>query len=202
MFLLGIPPDASGHGSEYLFAKLKLSENPRRVELELSLEYLENTLIETVEEARKALSSHVLIESGAGSFPLCDIPQRVTWSERDTFDESAPAPVAGSEDGVNHRLLVARADLSGLEAESLNLRISEEGEQAVIFWVDEPVPEILPDSESPPMRWVILIAGDRSMAVELPPKPSSNWKRIAWISASLGLGVLALGIAVQSKRQT
>jgi hypothetical protein len=186
-----------GHGSEYVFAKLTISHEPRRVALEVSLEYLENPLIDSVDQAREALSSHILIESGSEKFSLGEWPGEVTWSERDRFDESAPAPVPESDEGEEHKLLVARVDLSRLEANSLNLRIAGEGEQAVIFWVDEQAPENEPDSESKPLRWVILIAGDRSMAVTLPPTPER--KSVVWISGLIGVGVFLLLIA---KRRT
>lgn len=186
--MLGISPTAFGHGSEYVFAKLSLSTEPRRVELELSLEFLENPLVESKAQARRILSTDVLIESASGRLSLGEIAEEVEWSEQDRFDASAPISGPDPGAGEEHKILLARLDLSGLDADSINLRIVEGSLQAVIFWVDEPA------SESDSVRRVFLVAGESSPSVALPQKSRLISIGAAWSFAALGAGLVALAI--------
>ena len=143
--------------------------------LELSLEYLENPYVESAEEVRQVLSRDILIEGTGKPLALSDLNAQTTWSERDDFDQSSPAPLAKEEDDAEHKLIVANVDLSGFDAESLSIRIKEDSQQAVVFWEQlgtDPQPASKPDAPLEPVRWQIYIANDSSFKVEVPPKPN------------------------------
>ncbi|MEM7010773.1 MAG: hypothetical protein AAF585_04740, partial [Verrucomicrobiota bacterium] len=131
------------------------------------------------DEAQQILLSDVLVEISAGVFSMGDLGEQVEWSERSQFE--ADAPLAAAEHDDPHKVLVALADFSDLDVDSLKLRVKDESLQAVIFWVEEH------PAKTDVVRRVFLIAGDHSMPVELPktlPHPLPFiWMTIALIAA-------------------
>lgn len=189
VLFVGISPSLFGHGSEYVYAKLSIGSEPRSVVLELGVEFLANPLVDSKKEAHEILSADVLIESSVGAFSMRDLGEQVDWSERGQFDSDAPL-AAAEHDDEPHQMLVARADLSDLDVDSLNLRVSDESLQAVIFWVDEQ------PAESDTVRRVFLIAGDHSMPVDLPSKPR---RQLPMILTAVVLIFLILFFAIRAR---
>jgi len=150
--LLSLPQEASAHGSEYVYARLILGERPR---LEVSLEYNDNPLVESPEQARAILERELLLRSGGRETDLASLAPRTVWGEVKTFPQSAPVPVPLPDDGVDHRLLTVSVEIEG----PFQLSLKPGSEQAVIYWIEE--------AETPP-RWKILLAGDTSPEVILP----------------------------------
>lgn len=182
---------------ECVLAKLSLRDEPRRVQLELSLEYLVNPLVDSPAQAREILSSDVLIESSAGHFTLHDFAGQVVWEEVD--DPGDWAPLAGSDHDSGeeeHRMVVGRLDLSDMEADSLNLHVSDRSLQAVVFWVDEEPPA------TDFVRRVILVAGDRSMAVGLPARSRRPLLVVMAWTAVPGAILLAIALSFPMRRET
>ena len=157
--LLSLPIDGWAHGSEYVYARLVLGSKPR---LEVSLEYRDNPLVDSKEQARGILERELIVraaghESDLGSFngKLAPNPA-VVWGEATTFPRSAPVPVPEPGDGTEHRLITASLEV----AENFELSVKASSEQAVIYWID--------DGQPGPPKWTILLAGDTSPALRVP----------------------------------
>lgn len=151
------PREARAHGSEYVYARLVLGARPR---LEISLEYQDNPIVDSPEQARLILERDLLLGFGGRVSDLAGLGPRAVWSEVKVFPRSAPVPVPAPGDGIDHRLLTVSIDV----ACPFQLSLKAGSEQAVIYWVDEPGPE-RPET---PSRWKILLAGDTSPVVDAP----------------------------------
>jgi len=149
---LAIPGVAWAHGSEYVYARLVLGEQPR---LEFSLEYNDNPIVDSRDQAKAILERELLIHSGGRDSDLSGLADAV-WGEAAEFPQTAPVPVPLPGDGQDHRLLTVAVALSG----PFHLSLKKGSEQAVIYWVD--------DGTAAPPRWQILLAGDISPHVILP----------------------------------
>ena len=71
---------------------MAVTESPRTVILELSLEYLENPFVESAEEARRILCNDLIIEGTTPPLALHDPSLKIEWSEREQFDPFSPTP--------------------------------------------------------------------------------------------------------------
>jgi hypothetical protein len=158
-FLLSLPVDVWAHGSEYVYARLVLGPKPR---LEVSLEYQDNPLVHSKEQARGILERELLVRSAEGASDLASLSRAlapapaVVWGEATTFPQTAPVPVPEPGDGTEHRLVTASLEITG----NFELSVKAGSEQAVIYWID--------DGQPGPPKWTILLAGDTSPAVRLP----------------------------------
>ncbi len=155
--LLSLPREALAHGSEYVYARLVLGDRPR---LEVSLEFNDNPVVDSVEQARSILERELLLRSAGHETDLASLAPRTVWGEVKVFPQSAPVPVPLPNDGVDHRLLTVSVEIEG----PFQLSLKPGSEQAVIYWVEEAGSEPL---ETPP-RWKILLAGDTSPEVIFP----------------------------------
>jgi hypothetical protein len=155
--LAGAPGGVWAHGSEYVYARLILGPQPR---LELSLEYEDNPVVDSPEQARRILERELLLGFGGRISDLAGLAPRAVWGEVKVFPQSAPVPVPSPGEGIDHRLLTVTIDV----ACPFQLSLKAGSEQAVIYWVDEPGPE-RPEA---PSRWKILLAGDTAPVVDGP----------------------------------
>ncbi len=187
ILLWGIPPVAFGHGSEYVYAKLIVNEPPNHAVLELSLEYRDNPIVESREQARSILEHDLVVRSGQRQAHVGDL--RTNWSDRSHFDVSAPVPVPSASESEEHQLLCVRIDLSPFAGEALRLSVVKGSEQAVVFWIHEP-------RESVPPKWKVLLAGDETPEIPLPELPDRKPHWLLYV-----IPVIALGLAWQLRRK-
>ena len=152
---VGLRLPALAHGSEYVYARLILGDHPR---LEVSLEYNDNPIVDSREQARSILERELLVRSSGQEANLATLAASTAWGESATFPQSAPVPVPGPGDGLDHRLVTVSIELSG----PIQLSLLAGSEQAVIYWIEED------GSQEGPPRWKILLAGDTSPEVVLP----------------------------------
>ena len=155
LLISGFRGSAWAHGSEYVYARLILGDHPR---LEVSLEYNDNPIVDSREQARSILERELLVRSSGQEANLATLAASSAWGESTTFPQSAPVPVPGPEEGLDHRLVTVSIDLSG----PVQLSLLAGSEQAVIYWIEEA------GSQDGPPRWKILLAGDTSPEVVLP----------------------------------
>ncbi len=152
---------ACGHGSEFIFARIKPSPDGPGWELEASIEFLDNPLVEDREEARLALTEVFRWEAVTLGVPW--------WEESaELKDEAAPVPMpsATEDGGTEHRWLTARWSLSS-EGKERQLQVDRKTKQAVVLW------EVTVDPEE--ARWQILLAGDHSFSLrELEEESDKN----------------------------
>ena len=150
---VAVPRPAAAHGSEYVYARLALEGQPR---LEISLEYTDNPVVHSREEALAILTHDLIVRCNGREWSIADLAPQPLWGEATVFPQSAPVPVPEPGDGSHHRLVTARIDLAGNLKGELQLSVKPGSEQAVIYWIEEP------DGHSGPPRWKILLAGDTS----------------------------------------
>lgn len=158
-FFLSLPCGAWAHGSEYVYARLVLVGKPR---LEVSLEYNDNPVVDSQEQARLILEKELLLRFDGREADLAALAPRAVWSEARTFPQSAPVPVPQPGEGIDHRLLTVSIEVSG----PFQLSLKPGSEQAVIYWVDEAAAG--PEGPEMPARWKILLSGDISPEVIVP----------------------------------
>lgn len=171
---------------EFVLVKLSISEEPRGILLEVGLEYLSNPLVESLEEAREILGTDIHLEDSTDRFSLADRIDQVQWDEVEMLEDWAPL-IGSDDEEEEHRMLVGRIDLSDIDSESLTLHVAEESLQAVIYWVEEK------SANTQSVRRVILVAGDHSMPVELPPFADTPWHLFVFGTVALGI-LIALAL--------
>lgn len=158
-----LPLLAFGHGSEFLDAKFFLDDQGR-ANLEITADYGSNPMISSEQEARSALASALCVASSAGEQKLADLaPLKIEPRARP--DPESPAPRGPEDPQTPHQLLTARWQWQPA-TESLTFSVPKDSMQTVLFWMREP-------HVSPP-RWSMLIPGDSTPLIPLPPRPLAN----------------------------
>ncbi len=163
-----LPLIASGHGNEFLLAKLTLPDDGS-VALEITADYSANPMLANEEEARAALQQALAVVVGDQVRRLNDL-QPIRFENRTKFDPSCPLPVDPLSDSQTHMLLTALWSWKP-DSPTFSFESPKENSISTLLWrVDLHKPDAKPG-------WVIMIAGDRSPLITLPPAPGSAWRK-------------------------
>lgn len=157
---MGLPLFAFGHGSEFLDAKFYLDDSGR-ANLEITADYGGNPMIANEQEARTVLADAVRIFIGSKDHKLADLAP-LKLEPGNQLDPDSPTPRGGEDPKVPHQLLTAIWQWRPA-TESISFSIPAASSQTVLFWMREP-------NVSPP-RWSMLLPGDRTPAIPVPPPP-------------------------------
>lgn len=173
-------PSVFGHNGQFLLAKVFVPE-PGRVQLEVTVDYGANPMVQTEAEASDALRRVLrVIEEGRSVAP--DELGPVRMEKRAELDPTCPLPDSESSapaEPENHRLLTAIWTWP-TRAGCLAFEVPKGVPHDVILWIVDGA------SRQRAQRWFYLIAGDRTAPMPL-PEPSSGGR--LW-------GVVALGVCL------
>ena len=168
-----LPLSLWAHGSEFLVAKvLKLPGG--RVQLEVTADYGDNPMIGSETEAAAAVRNSLRPAEGAGPLPAPRL------EKRSRPDPDSPLPPNPLMDGKPHQLLAAVWEFEPSTA-SLKFEVPPDAGQTVILWTKDTT---RPDE---PPRWVMLVPGDQSPPLSVPPP-----KRNAPLAISAAAGMILL----------
>ncbi len=183
--VLGTPLFASGHGAQFVLGKVTPLDDGW-VRLELTADYGENPVIESLDHAREALRDLVQWrESGGGERPFLPLPEPV-FEERTKLDPTIPLPTDEEQLAADHQLLTGIWEWRP-GGEALQFQVRERTPLDVLLWTERPKTA---SSANEGLRWAVLIAGDVSPVMELPgmKDPARN----LWLAAGAG-GLMLLG---------
>ena len=158
---VALPLFASGHGSEFLDAKFYLDARGL-ANLEITADYSSNPMLANEQEARTALADAVRVTINAQDHKLADLAP-LKLEPRQRPDPESPTPRGPEDPQTRHQLLTAIWQWRPA-AESLTFTVPKESMQTVLFWMREP--------NIHPPRWSMLIPGDHTPAIPMPPRPS------------------------------
>jgi hypothetical protein len=178
---------ASGHGSEFLEARLDARNGVLR--LEIIAEYGDNPMIANEAEAQGVLADalHVQIGMEKTKRRLAELSP-LTMAPRAARDPRSPMPRedSGHGDHQHNKLLGASWHWAAPEGE-VRFVVPETNRQTVLFWLYEP------DAAKP--KWSLLVPGDSTPAITV---KHPWWKRYwIWVAFAVG-GILGATIARQS----
>lgn len=175
-------PSVFGHNGQFLLAKVLVPE-PGRVQLEVTVDYGANPMVQTEAEAAESLRGVLrVIEEGRSVAP--DELGPVRMEKRAELDPTCPLPDSESSapaEPENHRLLTAIWTWP-TRAGFLSFEVPKGVPHDVILW------RVDGASRQRAQRWFYLIAGDRTASMPLPK--SAPEARLWWVVA---LGVSLLG---------
>ncbi len=181
-FLLGlllVPGHARGHAGAFILAKCS-PDAGGQLSLELSVDYSQHPLLKDRAAAVEAMRQVLRLKTPGGPVALAELAEE-SLSDAEAPDPELPLPAEPSEAGQGHRLAVLRYRW---EPGALEVRfaVPSGNPHDVLFWLGGTAR--VPGQEVP---WRILIAGDETPPVPVPPRAP------AWGAA--GRGALAAGIA-------
>lgn len=169
-----------GHNGQFLLAKVLVPE-PGRVQLEVTVDYGANPMIQTEAEASEALRGVLLVLEEGRSVALEELGL-VRIEKRADSDPTCPLPYSPSSapaEPENHQLLTATWTWS-TRARSLAFEVPKGVPHDVILWRMDGT------SHQRALRWFYLIAGDRTASMPL-PQPSSHAR--LWTAVALGVAL-------------
>ena len=154
-----IPASASGHGNEFILAKLVLA--PAAVQLEVTVEYGSNPMVHSEEEAIAVLTDVLRLHSPVGSRPLSELA-KPRFEKRSKFDPTSPMLAAESP---GHEPLQVMTVIWAWKPSTptLALEVPRGNPHNVLFWKVDPNPA------QATQRWLTLIAGDHTPDIPIPP---------------------------------
>ncbi len=180
------PLEASGHGAEFLSAKLTVLPGAE-VLLEITADCTGNPMIADEATAREVLADPIRLRRGEALVPLGEIATaRVTRHDR--WAEYAPVSYLSAEAGAApHDLVTAAWRWRSREAE-ITFEMPRGKMHDVLLWtLDESRP-------GTPAKWMLLCGGDRSRTIAMTPARGVR----SWMIA--GAGGLLLGVVVWLRR--
>lgn len=182
--VLGAPLFAFGHGAQFVLGKVTPLEGGR-VRLELTADYGQNPMIESLEHARESLCD-LMRWRGAGKdeLPFQVLPEPV-FEERAKLDPTIPLPTDEEQLAADHQLLTGIWEW-GTGTEGVQFQVREKTPLDVLLWTERPEAS---SSENEGTRWAVLIAGDVSPVVEL-PEMQDPVKKASLAAAAVGLMLL------------
>jgi hypothetical protein len=172
---------ASGHGAEFLQAKLAFDPDDS-VRLELTADYGDNPMIGSQAEAQAALDGLLQIEIDHHWHPLTDLAPLHT-EQRTQLDLSSPLDYAPDANKAEHQLLVATWHWAPTQSE-LRFQVPRSSKHDVLFWKAQATP-----ASAEPRVWKLLIANDTTPIITVPQRDVTVMRIAVEIS---GLIVIAL----------
>lgn len=176
------PLSAFGHGGEFLLAHLTVLPD-REVRLEITADYGENPMISSAGEAQALIPEILRLQSDGKAQALSELAP-CKFEKRNTLDPTAPIPVLPDEVGKVHELLTGTWQWKAT-GDSLRFEVPRGNPHNVLLWVTDGQNI----TEKP--RWNMLIAGDVSPVIALPPVVGFDAKFvIITLIACVGMGVV------------
>ena len=180
-----LPLCASGHGAEFLSAKLTLLPDAG-VLLEVTADFGGNPLISDEAAAREALIDPVRLNVQGILVALSDIA-KAAISQHQNWAEFAPASYLPSDtEGQEHQLITAAWRWRSETAEIVFEMPKGKMHDVLIWTQDATLPDI-------PPKWMLLLAGDKSKAISVHWTPW--WRHWQTVMAS-SVFLVALGYFV------
>lgn len=168
------PLYALGHGAEFLSAKLTLLPDAE-VLLEVTADYGSNPLIADEVVAREALADPVRLRRNNTLLPLASF-STASISQHQNWAEYAPASYLPSDtEGQAHTLITSAWRWQSEEPEIV-FEMPKGKLHDVLLWTHDAV------NPAAPPKWMLLLAGDRSLAISIQQSP--NWRY--WMVPALG----------------
>lgn len=168
--LLALLPQACGHGSEFMLAKLIV--HPGVVRLEVTADYGENPMLSGEDDARACLQHLLLARSGEGAFRPVTALEPLKFEHRDQLDPDIPLPPDPTAAGKPHQLLTSVWEWSP-PASSITFQVDESTIHNVLLWM---APDASSDRQA---HWTVLMRGDSSPVIEVPHRVW-DWRRLAF----------------------
>lgn len=184
------PLCALGHGTEFLSAKLTLLPDAE-VLLEITADYGSNPMLMDEPAALEALADPIRLRQHESLVPLSSLAAART-SRHDNWEDYAPAAYLPSEtEGEAHSLITSAWRWHSTEPEVV-FEMQKGKLHDVLLWThDAAHPEAGP-------RWMLLLAGDRSLPISIQQTP---WWR-GWMAAAGAGGLILLGAYFVSRNFT
>jgi hypothetical protein len=182
------PPFCFAHGIEFILAKLDLT-TPGLVQITLTADYSSSPMIQGEDEARRIFPDCLQVRQfpDGKAVPLTTLGT-LTFEKRDAFDPDAPIPPDPLAEGQKHDILAATLHWK-TDATTLRFEVPRTSKHDVLIWRKNPDPE-------KNAQWQLLLGGDQSSDISLPPRPRQNlWPYLA-LSSML---VLLVAIAHRSR---
>lgn len=180
------PLPASGHGNEFLFAKLSVF--PGEMRLEITADCEGNPMIADRKHAAAVLPVSLQVQLGDIRKGLVECSD-VRIEERTKFDESVPLPPGALDNSVPHQLLTALWRWKP-DRESVRFTVPKDSKHDVLLWIVDPAKP----HESP--RWSMLLGGDASPPIVMPGREKSGWSDGRWWMAGGGIGLIVILLPV------
>lgn len=158
--LVLLPLFAFGHSSEFLDAKFFFDDSGK-AHIEITADYGGNPMLSTKEEADAALRAAIAASIEGNEHPLNEFAP-LTIAPRDKSDPDSPMPNGPEDPNTPHQLLTASWSWQP-DAKTLNFMVPKQSNQTVIFWMKEP------GVKEP--RWMMLMPGEHTPAIPVPPRP-------------------------------
>lgn len=185
LLALALSGTAAGHSSEFLLAKVVIGAGAD-VRLEVTADYGQNPLIASREEAAAILPGALQLRREKEDLNLASV-RRHTLEDRTELDATAPLTPELLAAAQPHQLVAALWQWRPERNEtSLRFSVPRESKHDVLLWV---VDVRQPDAEP---RWVMLLGGDVSPEIKLPPRAMNKWFVVA-AAAAVAAVVLGAG---------
>ncbi|MEY4483178.1 MAG: hypothetical protein RL693_630 [Verrucomicrobiota bacterium] len=176
------PLSAFGHGGEFLLARLSVLPN-REVRLEITADYGENPMISSAEDAQALIPVILQLQSDGKAHSLDEMSPG-KFEKRGKLDPTAPIPVPPGEAEKVHELITGTWQWKAT-GDSLRFQVPKGNPHNVLLWVTNEQTAM----EKP--RWDLLIAGDVSPVIALPPATVRDGKFVIMtLIACIGMGVV------------
>ena len=180
-----LPLFASGHGNEFLLAKITLPDDGS-VTVEITADYSANPMLANEAEARAALQKALSVVVGDRVARMDELAP-LRYEDRTRFDPTCPLPSDPLSENQEHELITAVWNWKPNVA-SFSFESPKENPLSLLLWrVDLHKPDEKPG-------WVIMIAGDRSPLITLvqPQGGSGSSRKLMFAGSAAGLIMLAL----------
>jgi hypothetical protein len=185
------PLFCSAHGTEFILARLDLT-TPGQVTITLAADYSANPMIQSEQEARSLLPDclHLRQQPGERAVPLSTLGT-VIFEKRDAPDPDAPIPPDPLAEDQKHDILTATVQWK-TDATALRFEVPRTSQHDVLLWRKNPA------TQQTGPQWQLLLVGDKSSDIPLPPRPTSShpWLYLALCAALL----LLLTVSVSKRR--
>lgn len=191
LFALGLlwlglfPQHLLAHGSEFLSARLRLTENQSVIELQITADYSHNPLLADEAAAREALHEVLNVQHQGQTKRLTDLAPLEIQAISD-WQESLPASLIPPPDGQTHQLLSARWRWMP-DVDEVRFSIPPGCVHDVLLWQQDAGSEL---------KSTLLITGDVSPAIPIQrARALPVW---SWLG---GLLLLALLVVKKARRK-
>ena len=176
-----LPLSASAHGSEFLVGKV-IVQTDGRVLLEVTADYGDNPMIANEDEAAAAVRSSL---RPAGDVATLGEPR---LEKRSQPDPDSPLPPDPMMTGKPHQLLTAVWQFTP-NSRDVRFEVPQGAGQTVVLWTKN----LRQPGEDP--RWVMLVPGEQSPAIQIPPQAT---RTTLWIFSGFAGLTLIAGFSLQA----
>lgn len=174
------PLFASGHGCEFLLARVDV--NHGRVRLEITADVAGNPLFKDESDAAEAVRTSLRVRTPAGLRALAELGP-VTLEKRAEWDAGAPALFSPATSGQPHQLTTAVWEWRP-ETDEVVFAVPKGNLHDVLLWTHDD------SAAGSSAKWSLLIEGESSPVISVPGDGSGK----VWLWTAGSLLVLAMPV--------